>query len=163
MYEILVATTVATTVIMLPLRHLPLNRIQLEQQYKETIDKLPPLDVMRLLDVIEQDHDCNTWHLSYGVGGQIDRIRRARLLRRLVQLKWLEDRVPKQQANLVWMKLLEQEAFTAASLFFWAVPFIRNKAARRSIQAYCFIASRTSTICVTNGSPECLLKLDELL
>jgi hypothetical protein len=161
MYELLVATTVATTAVMLPLRHLPLTRFQLLQQYQEKIAKLPPLDVMRLMDVLEDG--TNIWHLSYGVGGQIDRIRRARLLRELVQLRWLEQRVPKQQATLVWVKLLEQEAFSIASLFFWAVPFIRNKAAKRSIAAYCFIASRTSTICVTNGSPECLLKLDELL
>jgi hypothetical protein len=111
MYELLVATTVATTAVMLPLRHLPLTRFQLVQQYQEKIAKLPPLDVVRLMDVLEDD--TNTWHLSYGVGGQIDRIRRARLLRELVQLKWLEQQVPKQQARLVW-----DEAAGAGSLHY---------------------------------------------
>lgn len=161
--NVIVAASVVTTFVILPIKQKPLTRKDLEERYEEIVSKLPKLRYVELCELLNDKANPNLWDHAFGAGGQVSRIRRAILLLQLVQLRHSEGATTKQEAWLAWRRLLGQSFYTAISLVCLPVRRLRDKAALKSIELHCALILRTNTICVTNGSPKCLLRLDELL
>jgi hypothetical protein len=117
-------------------------------------------------DFVQQDY-AKMWEESGGLLGIIARLYISMICVRLIQIHYRDGRLSRDDARYIWNKIALQALFSLLSLpesllcRIWSeMPRLSTAA---SIGYYCEIVLRTNTLCVSPGSPACILQLNELL
>jgi hypothetical protein len=112
----------------------------------------------RYTELCDLPSGSGLWDASYGATGTIQRMRIACCYIQLVQAFYEEGLATKKDARNLWWNLWKHLGFSLLALL-----GSHKRAARKAVELYCYVILRTTTLCLTPDSPECLMLLPDLL
>lgn len=124
-------------------------------------------DLQCFLEGEDEWNEQMFWKRTKGLRGVVHRIRISLLCLELIQAFRNEKRIGEADSRVFVRKVIRQVIYSAFSIpeavFCHIFKDSRHIAARESLRFYCSVLIRTENLCISEHTPECVLKLSELL